>query len=599
MDNIKKYQSLIRDTSSAFRIYLSKLEFSGFSGVEPVLTNFINKETNVILEDTELSELLIKNEYTIGETFRIQFLINSFYYSLKKCRDIFYQNKLDMSKQGTKTSSGSTLSYTYLSNLNESFDQILDIYNVLKNEYNREIIPNFLSINIKDLDALATSKKTYEKYLENGTGQHVIRMYMLSLQKTISNNAGIGKDIIKQIIKDVEELKTSTLIQSYPLRSECKNKKANVIQRIVQKFNLVPNGMDKPLPILLEDITSNSVQTLPNIAKLLSSTSKKFGFIVITKTIDRPIVHNIWTLISQEYLEQNDLIQEKSVGINKKSLERSKTIIIRDVNKRKTENSIVFINNLFDKGDPLKNCYFIIETLDGVLYHFLLPWLSSSIKYVPASWFESIENTERTPSRRISAYNNILNTEILSNLQDPFVEMMLMTRDEIRREESYWKNLRHTIKNTTMARIKDYLLKWEFISIEKVKKLLSDPQIYKNIISIIIEQISIDNIVPTDISNMNQVNIELFISYFRDIDKIQKGLKHDMVETYKKEYEEKLEKTIGVDKVSESKTAMARNQILLILENVLNEVLEKYINRRSNIYLSIDKKLELLSKTIL
>jgi hypothetical protein len=56
MDIIKNYQKDARDCATVFSIYLSKLEFSGFSGVEPILTNTIQKYLKFILEDIDISK---------------------------------------------------------------------------------------------------------------------------------------------------------------------------------------------------------------------------------------------------------------------------------------------------------------------------------------------------------------------------------------------------------------------------------------------------------------------------------------------------------------------------------------------------------------
>jgi hypothetical protein len=90
---------------------------------------------------------------------------------------------------------------------------------------------------------------------------------------------------------------------------------------------------------------------------------------------------------------------------------------------------------------------------------------------------------------------------------------------------------------------------------------------------------------------------EIFFSYFRDIDKIQKNFQNDIKEIYNKEYLDKMESAIGNGVVPESKYALVINKVIVILEEIYLAVLEKYINRKSSIYLTINKKMEILKKT--
>jgi hypothetical protein len=539
----------------------------------------------------------------------VQNLLNKFSSSLDESYRILKNNTIDLSQQGSRTSSGSTLSYSYLSDLHESFIKITEIYRSIAKDNIKNLVTSFLAshISIEKLEDLKFCKNIYETYLIKGFGQNVIYLYITILQNTINKYTGSseGKELIKQIIKDVEEMKTNTLLQGVSVDFSDSNKSSNVVQRLLQKFNLVPDSVDRELSDLLKDITDQTNSSFQDIAKLLSGNNiKKFGFVIIKKVIPRPISHNIWTLVSKEYLEANDLFQEKLTGINIKSLERGKTITISTVSKKeekppkwlREDDFIIFINDSFDKTDPSKNYYFVLETFDLNKFHFLIPW-SSDIKYMPATWLEQLQNVKNTPSRRVTSYNFLLNSEILKHLQKPFVEISQFSREEIQKEESYWRSLRTIIKNSIIKYAKDVILKWESISLDRVSKLLASADFYKMIVAIIVEQISVEtsNIEPVKQKRLDE---ELFISYFRDIDKIPKGLKRDVIDTYKNIYEEKLRKIIGSGKVPESKIVMVRNYILSSLEEIIDEPLLRYINRKSNIYITLDRKIDLLNNTL-
>jgi hypothetical protein len=167
--------------------------------------------------------------------------------------------------------------------------------------------------------------------------------------------------------------------------------------------------------------------------------------------------------------------------------------------------------------------------------------------------------------------------------------------------------LRGSIKNKAVEEIRQ-MLEGVSISVKKIEDILGRQELYQKIISTITHQISSDLREPVESSSrgegltedrLRQWRAELFLSYFRDIDRIQKTFRHDVIETYHRDFVQKMETAIGSSKVVESKEAMVRNKVLALIGEILLSVLEKYINRKSNIYLTIDKKVELLDKTLL
>src|SRR5208282_6419 len=166
------------------------------------------------------------------------------------------------------------------------------------------------------------------------------------------------------------------------------------------------------------------------------------------------------------------------------------------------------------------------------------------VKYSPAAWFENIQEINKTPSNRVLAYNMILNAEILKHLKKPYAEMTMLSRSEIRKEETYWNNLRGSIKNKAVEEIRQ-MLEGATISLKKVEDILGRQELYQKIISTITQQISADLREPSESSSryegltedrLRQWRAELFLSYFRDIDRIQKTFRHDVIETYHREF---------------------------------------------------------------
>lgn len=607
MELLKNIKELAVGTADAFNIYLEKLALSGFFGVEPFLTDIAQKNIKFVLDNADTITLLIEKTHDYHEIFQLVGLVNEFHDRLAEVYKIFTENRLNVSQQGMRTSRGSQLSYTYLVSLSDSFMSISQIFSTYTAETKNMTIMKFLSQqtevhNLKDIEKL---QKLYKEYFDESRGQYIIDFYCTLLQKIIDDftSRPDGREIIKQIIKDVENLKTDTLVSGISPSDE-KNKSVNTIQRLIQKFGLVPDAMSRPLADLWKELgltTATGKLDLPaQIAKAATSLSrdkdKKFGFIIISKIIKQPIEYNIWVLIDQNYLEQHDLIQEKSSGINAKALDRGKTITMKAGESIKKLDNIIVHNNDFG-SDMLKNFYYVIETLDGVNFRFLVAF--DNIKYIPAPWLNDITNIEKTPSRRIEGYSNLLNDEILKYLEKPYVQMENLSRAEVAREDIYWSNLRGRIKNAVIDNIMMNIIS-SSINMKHIEQVLSKDTIVQKIIREITEQIVLDLSEPqSSPDRLDQWRIELFLAYFRDIDKLQKSFKHTLTENLRKDFAEKISQLLGGGTVPESKQAMIKHKLIDIISDMLLATLEKFINKKSSVYLSINKKVELLQNTLL
>src|SRR5271165_2566682 len=129
MELILEIGNFVKDVAKAVNIYLDKLEHSGFSGVEPFLTDKIRSSTKTIIEDTELSTLLNSSvslgrsatgsKLSFGTAFEIFGNLWETHFHLGEAYKIFMDFRLDPSREGSRTSSGVSLSSTYLKSLNE------------------------------------------------------------------------------------------------------------------------------------------------------------------------------------------------------------------------------------------------------------------------------------------------------------------------------------------------------------------------------------------------------------------------------------------------------------------------------------------------
>jgi hypothetical protein len=592
MEYIENFKDVFIKFANTSKHYLQNLNISGFSGEEPIVFSDIEKNLEFLLDARELTKLLTEHK-TNADIFKMYHILGKFYETASTNYELFVKHRIG-DIQGTKTSSGYVMTEKYLDGLSSDLSAVSEEFYLIKSKYENPVMVQYLvSLMLNDENHIHECEVLYQDYVHEGQGMHVVNLYIEYLNVVIKKYTGASgsKNIIKNVLRDIEILKTKVLVDDRTTAAN--NKSCNAIQRMIQRFNLVPDGVDRPLNNLLSELVQSDETNLDNIAKLMSHADKKIGFVVIHKVTSMPLSHNIWTLIDINYLENNKLVQSKTVGVNAVSLRRTETIKTLSGNKNNKNNkSIEFHNDSF-ADDIASNYYYVMETVDGENYHLLVPWISN-VKHVPAVWLEGLDDVNCTPSQRMGAYNHIINGAICEQLREPIIEMQQLTRDEVHREESYWNTLRMAIKREALEYFQERIGHVQ-VSMKKFDAMLAGNDMCKKIVDLIIEHISIDNLSPYA-TDFDMLKAELFMSYFRDIDKIQKNIKYDMQEVYRLNHRSKLSGMVPSN-IEENQMSMAKHQMVLTLERVIDEVLAKYINRRSNIYMSIDRKVQLINKS--
>lgn len=592
---IKQYFDHIKIINENFKQYLDKLEISGFSGTEPYLFREINK----LMEMPKIPEYKDDLEYY----FEIVNIINQQFLNYFRIMTIFQENKININRQGSITSSGATLTQNYISDLILRLIDLENIFNhfrnlIQSNELNSGI-SNILLNKIEDfIQFINRINGLYKKYVDQNQGKNVIGLFINLLSKIINLNTGNseGKIVIKYVNLLLENLKTEVLYTDDIKNIGTQNKSNNAIQRLVQLFDLVPYNLSVSLEKIIEKLNVQA-GTLDQAMKILSSGTKKFGYILISNITKNPLDYNFWGLVDQNYLEKNNLIQPENSGISPTLIKRYETIIPLKPMETKQE-FIKTFDQEFIKSSPENNYFYIFETIDGLNYRILVPWNVFSgepILYVPAIWFENID---RAPSRRVECYNLILESEILKNLEEPIISLAVMNTEELIKTENYWKSLRNKIKNE-MINDFNILFTREIIetdvklSYKRVENLILDDYLYKMALNHITDNIELDNVEKTNSSEiLEQFKIELNMSYFRDLANIQKSFKRDVENLYKKDFIRKFENLIK----SGDKDLVIKNRASVLFGEILEEVLERFINKKSSIYITIENKFEILSK---
>jgi len=413
-----------------------------------------------------------------------------------------------------------------------------------------------------------------------------------------------SRSIVQYIGNLLERVKDEILeTESYELRLSNFNKKnisANSVQFLVQKYDLVPasdhtnlNDILAKIGVLRATGTSDQIK-IKNACKTLSSTTKKYGFIIITKISKNPFRHSIDPLISQDFINKENLMDSALSGINEKTLKRTKTII--PLEAANVKDSVVVINDNFVNGS--ENCYIILQSLDGINYEILIPWGFEETRFdVPEDFIDPKNPT----ISRVEKYNTILDDELIKRLQEPMTHPM-GSNIEMQMEASYWNGVVGKIKNLVMPEYKEMLtiLKDNDITLARLGNMIFDDKM----ISKIIEKISYiakeDMIkqtgkAPEDPVAMKQFDNEINSSFWTEMDKISRKLPGRMREIWQEEIEPKIAKRL---KKQIKLTPANINSIMEFLGDMLRDTLSIYINRKTGIFITIRKKLDLLSKTL-
>lgn len=587
-----------------FESYFGKLEFLGFSGYEPYLSKEIKSNLIYIKESTILSQFIAKPSKKFNKIFIVYGEISHITKLLKRIMDIYNKNQFKLSKEGSRSSSGSTITVAYLKNVVDSYQILIMIeqdYKMMAEsiELIQDIIEYIGHDNLlMTIDKIDEINDIYYKYVKSNIGDNVIKLYSRLLHEIILINSN-NKEVVKHINKTTEILKSEVLKSDDKTLNFKQNYKVNTVQNLIQMNNLIPVSMSMPISdiykILGISVSEKSLELgLKKASKLLKS-DKNFGFIVINKIIKKPIEYNFWSLSDKKYLETNNLLQAYDLGLNEKSIKRYQTItpLPESIGKDDISDKILIINSEFGNTD---NYFYILETLDGINYRFLTMY-NGSIYYMPAEWFKNIDDKKLTPSNRLESYNNIICQEIMTTINDPYITMDILDKNEIK-EELYWKKLRYKIKEDIMKDftelITDKII--QKMNITDIENILFDKQLYRfalNHITNNIELESMNKLTEKKSEIIDRARIELTLSYFYDINSIQRSLRKDVENIYRKEYYNK------VLSITNSSIFVLKNKLTEIFDHILNEVLEKFVNRKSGIYLSIQKKFDLLTKTLL
>jgi len=189
-----------------------------------------------------------------------------------------------------------------------------------------------------------------------------------------------------QLLEYIEQDKARALANYIP-KSKLKRKPIN--NPPMDRFGLLPMTKCMPLKQLIplvfnEEKIPVSDNTFAKIAKHIGDK----GLIVMNSVTYTPVEYNIRPLIVPE--EAASYLQPNEYGINTKTIDRFKTI-----DTPAPTNKWKFSIEVFNQ-DAQK--FYVLETLDGVTYRAMAPWLSSNTFSVARFRLLSLLNNAKNPA---------------------------------------------------------------------------------------------------------------------------------------------------------------------------------------------------------
>lgn len=583
----------MKNIAELFNTYLLRLEYTNFSGSHPYETEQIIKAIKYVntSKPSNLFQSVLK-QISLEICFKFYILFKTTYTKLEKIYEIFHKYPIEHVSSSSSSSSSSSHNYELLLETYEKMSlewNIIQIYNntmttenYLTDRINTEIFGNELSI-----DTLKQIKKFYDD------SPIVIDLYSCILRRVLDNKP--EHHIVIYINKLVEQLKDEVLP---PITRQTSNRKPT-LQTLIQRYRLIPDGPSRPFVDLIYELTNvkvdgkNILDDLQKVSKLISKTSK-YGFIVISKRLPRPIENNIWLLTDANYLQKKKLMTGLNAGICDAIIQKSKTISFLESSKGGLTDGIYYVDDILDFSNKKtsekpedNNFYYILETLDGVTYRILHPWYFSIFakekQYaIPTTMIEGFSNeknfTKTMPSTRVESYNEILNNEIMKNLKKPIIGTVDISRYEKQQIETKWSVMR---KKIAIHMLDDYRVLFDNnkVSKETILGLILNPTIYANAIKYII------SLGLSDTTNES----EIYMSALKQIDTMKHKMAKDVGKIYRQDYEDKIMKLL--ENGSNVQTII---KIIDVLEDILITMLEAHITSKNNIYLAIEQKATLL-----
>jgi hypothetical protein len=454
----------------------------------------------------------------------------------------------DLHLVGTYSSSGAHISEGMVIQLSELIGDLENITDDL--QFDATIIGDKIINMDLPLNSLAT---TYAKLKNN----NAIDLYTYILSYYIE-----VPEYTSQTLKLIEELKKQVLSDAATKIKLIKP--PNTIQKLLTTHNLSPGKHFTIDQICKQFNIRIKNPTIDLLGKAVEKSSNRIGLIIMYKFTGSPLENSISSLIDKKYITDNNLDEPRIAGVSNKTLMRTNTRTQLD-RITKSDNILVFTPKKCDK-------YYLFDSLDNILFRELKPWYNVSGDYaMPSSWLE-LESPQY-----IADYSSILNDSIIKYIQKPYIERELLSRSERQSTTVKYNIIRNEIKKQILSSF-DLVIK-KNVTPEKFKKVISDPSLYTQALQHISYSIS-SLYIPA--GKKSSENLDLFIeevqiSTTAELNYIQQLIVRTMAQ----------------------KAPLKINEPRKIFSTLLDDILKRFINEKSNIFMTIEDKSEIASKTLL
>ena len=259
----------------------------------------------------------------------------------------------------------------------------------------------------------------------------------------------------------------------------------------LKKFGLLPISDSMPLKQLLNLILAEEKIVIKNVNIKKISKDNKIGFIVFNRIVFTPVEYNIRSLIIKS-VAQNYIVPE-SYGVNKKTVERFRTI--RDYPRQDWN----FNTEIYGESSEK---FYIIETLDGINYRCMAPWVKSKTYGLPRFRIIHILNffqSDINSVNRASNYHAIMGKKMLQNMFIKKPVDVEKLSEKIENMNAY--GVRATIMDNIQKFIEDIIDKkynGDIKSNVEINEIMHEKQLpiifYENILLMFRENVNNDNL---------------------------------------------------------------------------------------------------------
>lgn len=420
MSSQSNFETLVNLIDNTNKTYLSQFGqirtlYESFDPNASLLTDQHMKQYETSKSDLEKRIVAISSisKLELSDILKLAFQMYSLLEDIQKPLKMMRASLNDVNIQ-------SSLSSSEFSHLNHNMEVLKLAYEKYQREFHNLIktttdqLLHEIFEGVDNMNDISQMESIYEKY-------PVVSFYIQLIEYVLKHYKA------PSLLKNIEVLKDQLL-------GTAENPKHEHIWRSYQSYDLMPDGPFRPLKDLIETLGYKETD-LEKLSKKISTHDNKFVFIILINPGN--ITYNPWNIADMNYMKTHNMFVDPANGVNAETLNTFQTIETLESSKslKTSKRSMKFIPNVKSEKRDINLKYYVLETPDEKIYRLLTPWSAfpgtSDVKYIPQNWLPGIENpntlTQMYPSARISTYNSIIETEILSHKKE-VGEIKLETR---------------------------------------------------------------------------------------------------------------------------------------------------------------------------